>query len=114
MQKKSAYVKSWKHARWEKDPRTRLYDSSKNSARVRNLEHTITLNDIVIPTNCPVFGIKLKANGQQNASASIDRKDNTKGYIPGNVRVISLRANRLKQDATLEELEAIVAYMRND
>jgi uncharacterized protein YaiL (DUF2058 family) len=47
-----------------------------------------------------------------NRSPSLDRFDNTKGYTVENVRVICLRCNILKRDATVEELEAIVAYMR--
>ena len=37
------------------------------------------------------------------AVPSIDRIDNTKGYVPGNVIVMSHRANKLKGDATKEE-----------
>jgi len=43
---------------------------------------------------------------------SVDRIDPTKGYIKGNVEVISWRANHLKNNATVEELEAIVNYMK--
>jgi hypothetical protein len=45
-------------------------------------------------------------------SPSLDRRDNTKGYTDGNVRVICYRCNVLKRDATPEEIEAILAYMR--
>jgi len=48
----------------------------------------------------------------QDAAPSIDRVDNSKGYVPGNVRIISWRANRLKNDATVEEMELIIKYMK--
>jgi hypothetical protein len=33
------------------------------------------------------------------------------GYVPGNIRVISMRANRIKTDATADELRAVLRYM---
>lgn len=45
-------------------------------------------------------------------SPSLDRVIPELGYVPGNVIVISWRANNLKRDATIEELEAVIAYMR--
>lgn len=80
------------------------------------VECTVTAKDLILPDYCPVLGIKLATNTNKRAmkaydSPSIDRFDNTKGYIPGNIRVISNRANILKRDATLEEMKAIVKYM---
>lgn len=72
------------------------------------------MKDIVIPTHCPVFGWVLRAGGRHFNSMSIDRVDSSKGYIPGNVKVISLRANQLKNNATIEELENIVKYMKGN
>jgi hypothetical protein len=52
-------------------------------------------------------------NGLQDNAASIDRIDSTKGYLPGNVQVISYRANILKQNATLHELKCLVRHMES-
>ncbi len=46
-----------------------------------------------------------------HGSPSLDRLDNTLGYIPGNVQVISWKANQIKSNATLQELQAIVAWL---
>lgn len=43
---------------------------------------------------------------------SLDRWDSSKGYVPGNVFVISYRANTLKNSATLDEALRIVKYLR--
>lgn len=71
-----------------------------------------------IPNKCPVLGIPLERNkngktGSPN-SPSIDRIVPEVGYIVENVRVISQRANSLKGNATLEELEALTEYVRRN
>jgi hypothetical protein len=43
-------------------------------------------------------------------SPSLDRIDNSKGYIEGNVIVVSWRANNLKRDASIQELQKIVEF----
>lgn len=83
-----------------------LWANAKRRAAERGLEFTITKEDVHIPDICPVLGIPLAVgNGTaQSNSASLDRIDNSLGYIPGNVQVISLRANAMKNSATQEEL----------
>lgn len=75
---------------------------------------TITAADLEpVPTKCPVLGIPIEyaARGVNNPNAaSVDRVDNAKGYEPGNVIIVSFRANELKRDATLSELKAIAAF----
>lgn len=95
-------------------PRQKLLASTKNRARINGIINTLTVNDIVIPEFCPVFGYKLSQGGQEDDSPSVDRVVPSKGYVPGNVRVISMRANRLKQDGSIEDFEAILRYLRDD
>lgn len=75
---------------------------------------TITRADIVLPELCPLLGIVLqKGKGcVVDSSPTLDRKDNSKGYEPGNIWVISLRANRIKNNASLEELEMLTTNLR--
>ena len=87
----------------------------KQRAKKSNLPFDIdqTYIQSIIPTHCPVLGIKLK-NGNKifhNNSLSLDKIIPSKGYVKGNVCVISDRANRLKRDATLDELKKLVYYM---
>lgn len=98
-----------------KDPVRFMLRNAKNRAKELGLEFSLADTDIVVPEMCPVLGIKLefghgKGRGVFN-SPSLDRLDNTKGYTPGNVYVISWRANMLKKDATLAELKQLVAYV---
>lgn len=69
-----------------------------------------------LPAVCPVLGIPLVYGNEgvrKDNSASIDRLDSSKGYVPGNVHVVCWRANRIKNDSTIEELELIVSYLKN-
>lgn len=66
-----------------------------------------------LPTHCPVLNIPLRylAKGyRQDNSPSIDRIDSNVGYLPENVHIISWKANRLKSNATPEELRLVAAY----
>lgn len=88
----------------------RLYYGAKSRARLKGIPFELELADIKIPPVCPVFGTAFIVGGR--LAASLDRIDPTKGYVQGNVQVVSVRANEIKSDATLEELEKVVAYVK--
>jgi hypothetical protein len=69
----------------------------------------------ITPTHCPVFGVKFEGGGQgfTRWSPSIDRKDPTKGYVAGNLQVISNQANYMKRDATAEQLATFARWVLN-
>ncbi len=84
-----------------------LLKRSKERAKLCGFEHNITIEDTTVPELCPYLNIKLTTQfgkGQLGTNASIDRIDNTKGYIKGNVQIVSRRANTMKSDASSEEL----------
>lgn len=61
---------------------------------------------------CPVFGCAIHVGGiKDDCKAELDRLVPSKGYVKGNVRWISRRANRIKSDATIDELKKILKYM---
>lgn len=90
----------------------RLLNAAKARARSKNLEFNIDVSDIVVPQFCPLLGIPVFINEGKKVckpnSPSLDRIDSTKGYIKGNVWVISLKANTMKSNATLEEMKTLV------
>jgi hypothetical protein len=65
---------------------------------------------------CPVFNTVLNYSISTRMSdpngAELDRMIPSLGYIKGNVKFISLRANRIKYDASVEEIEQILKYMK--
>lgn len=79
-----------------------LLKHAKARAVKRGLEFSITENDIVVPTHCPILLVKLNKDTRRYAP-SIDRKDPTRGYTPDNIWVISQLANAMKWDSTHEE-----------
>lgn len=91
-----------------------LARNSKKRAKRLGIEHSISWQDIEIPTHCPITGLKLTRNiGQQEANSyTLDRVDATKGYVPGNVKVLSWRANRAKSDLTIDQLKKLIKYIR--
>ena len=88
----------------------RLLENARARSKRDGIEFAITVADIVIPSHCPLLGIPLDpaAGVRAHGLPSLDRRDNAKGYIRGNIWVISWRANNLKSDATLEELRMLV------
>jgi hypothetical protein len=94
-----------------------MVSKSKSRARQKGLEHTITIEYIksIWPADnmCPVFRTEFVSSKENMSTcASLDRIDNTKGYIEGNVAVISWKANSLKSNGSLHELEAVVDYVK--
>ena len=86
----------------------------KNKCSKRNVKFDITVDDLVFHSHCPALGIPLDYfnNTTSDNSPSIDKIIPKKGYIKGNVQVISMRANRVKSNATLEDLMKISDYIR--
>jgi hypothetical protein len=74
----------------------------------------ISKEDIVVPEYCPALGMKLVVSDDRvgDCSPSLDRINPELGYIKGNVAVISHRANRIKNNATANELENIAKWLR--
>ena len=98
-----------------KDPQHYLWYVARTRSRKKGTEFKINKEDIYIPEICPILSISLtKGDGYLPNAMSLDRVDNTKGYIPGNVRVISRKANLLKSSLTLDVLENIIKYIRNE
>lgn len=95
-----------------KEQRAKFRAKKYNSMRVGH-EWTISFGEVVWNTHCPILGIELEyfAEGVQENSPSFDRIDSNLGYIPGNVQVISWRANRIKNDGTSEEHRKIADYL---
>lgn len=67
------------------------------------------------PSHCPVLGIELNyyAEGREEGSPSFDQIVPGGGYTKENTRIISWRANRIKNDGTAEEHQKIADYLNS-
>lgn len=84
-------------------------------ARKKGIPFSLTAADIELPEVCPVLGTPFgRGRRAGRTNLSLDRVIPARGYVPGNVRVISWRANSLKSDATLDEMRRVVAYMERE
>jgi hypothetical protein len=94
------------HEQRSASPIKYLVTQSRRRAKLDGLEHSITTDDLVMPSHCPLLGIPLFfSRGRPTPNTpTIDRFNPRLGYVPGNVWVISYRANTIKSDATLDEL----------
>lgn len=90
----------------------RLVQAAKRRARDLGIECSIRLDDVVVPERCPVLGVPLVVNRGTCGpdSPTLDRIDPAKGYVPGNVLVVSLRANTIKNNATPHELLRVASF----
>lgn len=90
---------------------TMFYDARKRAVAA-GIPFSIEPEDIIIPTHCPILGVPLGEQGcPRNLRASLDRIIPSKGYVIGNICVISFRANRLNGDATTDELRRVISYI---
>ena len=80
------------------NPSKYMMSQIQRSARNRRLEFNLTLEDFYIPEVCPILGIPFNYD-VVNLCPSVDRLDNTKGYIKGNICIMSTLANRMKFQA---------------
>jgi hypothetical protein len=108
-------TKSQKHYRenWAQ----RQIATKRWAARKSGTPFNIETEDIIVPAFCPVLGLKLEiglAKGAKDNSPSIDKIDPKLGYVKGNIQVISLKANRIKNDATFEEFEKVYLWLKEN
>jgi hypothetical protein len=106
------YLRAWKDKNREKN----LFQLARHRALKKGIEFNIEISDIVIPETCPILGLPIKKliDGNRDLSPSLDRIDNAKGYIKGNIQVISFKANAMKLTANKDELINFSNWVREN
>lgn len=97
-------------------PQKCLYLAAKSRAKKKKILFNLELSDIVIPEICPILKIPLTTNDKVHGenSMSIDRIFPHLGYVKNNIQVISHKANRMKNSATLDELELFARWVLDE
>jgi hypothetical protein len=111
-------------ALWYSIPENRIKHTlaqAKRRALKNNVLFDITFEDLLpLPERCPVFNTPLNYSGTGDRkgfvdnSPSIDRLIPSLGYTKGNVKIVSWRANRIKSDASVHELSAVLNYIKRE
>lgn len=98
------------------NPEKYLLKAAKKRAKKKNLPFNIEIEDIIIPDVCPVFGFTLEVGtiSERDNSPSLDKIIPELGYVKGNVKVISFKANTLKRDGHIEEFKKIISYIQEN
>lgn len=81
----------------------RTYDNHQRLGYTFNL----TIDDIKIPKCCPYLNIELTTDPKDYKEpnyATPDRINSSKGYVKGNIEIISMKANKMKSIASQEQL----------
>lgn len=103
----TAKTKPWLTRR-KRRPAAYLFNIAKQRCKRTGTEFSITVDEILVPEFCPLLGVRLDSYSESmDFHPSLDRIDPKKGYISGNVWVVSHRANRIKSDANADELITI-------
>ena len=101
------------------NPIPQLIFSFKKRAKRQKVPFDLTVEDIseLLKNSgniCPVLGVKMKTtelgSGETDYSPSFDRIYPKKGYIKGNIVIVSNKANRIKTDATVDEIRKVADF----
>ena len=106
-------VNAQKRKSYRSNPNKALLNRAKARASKKGYEFNLEINDIIIPDTCPLLGCKLEMGTKDDYahSPSLDRIDPTKGYVKGNIWVISTRANTVKSNLHLSELREVLSRL---
>jgi hypothetical protein len=106
--KKNNPIQAWSHT---------AYHNAKGRAKKLDIDFGLTKEWLTAnaPTHCPLLGIELTYTAETSVPncASIDRVDSLKGYTQDNCKIISFKANRIKSNATLEEIEILARNLHS-
>lgn len=89
------------------------FRTKKANTKKAGKQWTVDFGDLEFPTHCPVLGIELNYFNEVicDNSPSFDCVIPERGYVKGNVCIISQRANRIKNDGTAQEHYAIAQFI---
>jgi len=100
--------------RFTADPAKYLHSVAKVRAKKYNIPFDIEVEDIEIPLNCPIGGnLLVKGDGYNPDAMSLDKLNPSKGYVKGNVFVISRKWNLKKSDMSIEDMNKIINYIKS-
>lgn len=106
---------AYKRELYRRHPQNIILQNARSRAKKYGIPFDLEKSDIVIPSMCPILGIPIKINDKlvSSNSPTLDRFIPEKGYVKNNINIISHKANTIKSDATVEEIEKVLNWMKN-
>ena len=103
---------------YKEHPECFVLHNIKTRAKKQGVPFDLTAEDLVTPEFCPVLGIRLERStnpkgGVTDCAPTVDRLIPELGYVKNNIIIVSHKANRIKNNATVEELEAVARFYRD-
>ena len=108
--------------KYRKNPIPQLFYNIKKRAQKSKVPFNLTVNELKSLLKksgniCPVLGVKMETSElhsrKNDFSPSLDRIYPKKGYTKDNIIVISNKANRIKTDATVDEIRKVADFYEN-
>ena len=109
---------------WARDNPGRIWCSAaRNNAKRRAVKKGLPFGlsgayiYSILPDKCPVFGTTFKFHGNGVLgpySPSIDRIDPAKGYVEGNIVIVSIKANQIKNAFTMKDIRMVADWMERE
>jgi hypothetical protein len=96
-------------------PKRRMLKHAKARAKRKGVPFSLRMRDVTVPEFCPVLGLPLAhATGHScDTSPALDRIRPERGYVPGNILVVSDLANRIKANASPDQIQRVAAFYAN-
>lgn len=116
--RKGRECRTCRSTRWEnlddKQRAQQLIALAKDRARKKGVPFSLTIDDLDIPSRCPVLGIPIKFSKMKDrhSSPSIDRLSSELGYVPGNIIIVSWLANDIRRNFNPDQIIAVGQFYK--
>lgn len=116
LNKRTEYKKQWDLAHPKNTWARYACKDAKKRAVKKDVPFNVTTAYILslLPTHCPVFGTEFQYMGNGGilpTSPSLDRIDPSKGYVEGNLVIISSKANNIKSAYQSKDLYKVAQWL---
>lgn len=87
-------------------PHLKLFHQAQSRAKLKSIPFNIVPEDVIVPDKCPYLKVPFIIGTKKDYqyTHSLDRVDNSRGYVKGNIEVVCKKANSMKNSASNKEL----------
>lgn len=110
----SATTNTKRRVDYSKDSTPWMLTQARRRAKKQGVPFNLVLEDLEIPKLCPVLNIPLVIGKEKmsDSSPTLDKHIPKLGYVKGNISIMSLLANRIKNNGTSEQVAMVASWMK--